>query len=132
MSRRILDTNILLNHWHGFPRAGKHRTTVAQARGWARTLISYRESNLIVSPVYIETIVGCQSRHSLELAEAYLSEFEVLDNWQLKPEDMMEARRIARRIPWDRTQRDFADCLIRAIGRRFRRDIDTEDKRFPY
>ncbi|MEX0701908.1 MAG: PIN domain-containing protein [Planctomycetales bacterium] len=123
-----MDTSILLTHWHG-PRA--RRRTAEEARAWAEELVRIHRTSFIVSPVYLEFVCGAQSRGELMLAEAYLSVFEVKDNWEIRPEDLRQAARIARRVPADGSRRQFGDCLIRAMANRLKCAVLSFDARFP-
>lgn len=134
MRQRVLDTNILINHW-GYRRTRARRTiaqlTVDVAVQWGHELESIRGSNLILTPICIEYLCGRRSPHEMDLAKAFLSAFHVADEGRIFDEDWEQALRIASRIPRDGAYRQLGDCLIRAISRRLRLDVDTDDARFP-
>lgn len=131
MARRILDTSVLVAHWS----SQRGRSSRPPARddvvGWAANLIDVYRCDTIVSPVYVEFICGARTSEELALFEAYLSAFDVVDQWKMTETDMAEAARIARRIPRDGQPRQVGDCLIRAIANRMRYDVLTVDRRFP-
>ena len=79
-----------------------------------------------------ETFGGSFPRHeSLELARAYLGEFDVIDRGRILPEDFVRARELAAPRKRITARRTFADCLIRAIADRLTHDVLTYDKGFP-
>ena len=123
---RILDANVLMNHWHRF---GKKKRTASELKIHAEELIELQGTNWIVSPVLIEFLVGAQSSEQLELYKAYLEPFEVLDKGEIPRKDWEEAKRFAQ---WIRTgrQRKLGDCLIEAIAKRFNGDIVSGDSDF--
>ena len=127
MSRpRILDTNILINHWHRFNRRNR---TASELRAHAEELIEFEGTNRIVSPVLIEFLVGARTGEELALYLAYLEPFEVLDRGEIPRQDWDEAKRLAQWIRTDRP-RKLGDCLIEAIARRFNGDIVSGDPDF--
>jgi predicted nucleic acid-binding protein len=132
MPRRVLDTNILINHW-GDQRRGlaNARVTVQQARTWAKTLVGLQQTNLILTPIYIEYVAGKGTAHEVRLARAYLDQFNLADDGRITAQDWEEAKRIVQRVLPDRSPRQLGDCLIRAICNRLHLDILTADKRFP-
>jgi predicted nucleic acid-binding protein len=81
-------------------------------------------------PVYIEFLAGVRNSVELQLATAYLKEFEILDNGTVEKADWSEAERVARRVPQDGRPRQLGDCLIRALAKRLRGDVATLDLRF--
>jgi hypothetical protein len=59
MSRRVLDTNILINFWA--KKAGGRRSadiTPRDAVAWARELIKLQRTDAIITPIYIEYVCG--------------------------------------------------------------------------
>ncbi len=84
----------------------------------------------IVTPVYVEFMCGVRDAHELRLARAFLAAFPILDQGRILRDDWEEALRRAQRIPADGRPRDFADCLIRAIAKRFHCEVLTQDLRF--
>jgi len=85
-------------------------------------LIKDKETDAILSPIEIEFLVGVVDRHEMELAEAFLGEFHIIDGHNTLPQDWEEARRVARHIGYHATPRDLGDCLIIAICERLRYD----------
>lgn len=133
MRKRILDTNKLINHWTAeWNKAKNHRTqlTKEDTRQWARNLIATVQNDIILTPIYLEFIAGTRSSNELELARAFLQEFNCIDNCEITFQDWREAERYASHVPNDGHPRDLMDCLIKAIAKRLRMDIDTADKRF--
>jgi hypothetical protein len=74
---KILDTNVLISHWHRFDVS--HGRTAASFRAHAEELIEFEGTNSITSPVLIEFLAGALSSSDLELYRAYLEPFTVLD-----------------------------------------------------
>jgi predicted nucleic acid-binding protein len=126
--RSILDNNRLCEHW----RSSVKPKTRDQARGAARRLIDLRRTNAIVTPVKIEFLVGARSKEELELFEAFLSQFSVVDKGSILDGDWLEAERIAKRVRHDNKPRQLGDCLIRAIANRLNYAVDTADSSFPH
>jgi predicted nucleic acid-binding protein len=126
--RRILDTSVLIRHWHSRAKAPLERLTEADAEAGARELAQLRGTNCIVTPVYIEFVAGTASAHELQLARAYLSEFDIVDQGRILDEDWVEARHLAERVPRNRRPRQLGDCLIKAIAQRLNYDVDTFDE----
>jgi predicted nucleic acid-binding protein len=126
MRKKVLDTNILIAHWRRFaPYADKRPSDAEQ---WARSLIEGRETDAIVSPVAIEFLCKKVDRHQLELAEAFLNVFRIIDEGKLVPQDWQEARRLAKHAGPRARERDLGDCLISAIADRLNHDLITDDK----
>ena len=125
---KILDTTVLINHWRKFDQPQR---TTTECRLYAEELIELQGTNVIVSPVLIEFLAGARNRSELELFQAYLEPFEVLDNGLIPPADWDEARRFAQWIRTDRNRterpRKLGDCLIQAIAARFNRDVVSSD-----
>jgi predicted nucleic acid-binding protein len=133
MSRRkyILDTSLLIAHWHRCrSRAGKD-VKPQQAVAWAEELIELWESNAIVTPIHVEMVAGVKSQAELHLTQAYLSRFECVDEGRILPQDWKLAIDLAQRVPRDRKPRQLGDCLIRAIARRLHYEVKTLDQGFP-
>lgn len=131
MRRRILDTSVLIRHWSRRGGNSPADKTVQQARAWAAEVTTTFRSRAIVSPTYLEFVCGTTGADQLVLAEEYLAAFEVVDQWEIRPEDLEEARRLARRVPPDGRRRQLGDCLIRAIAKRLRYEVETFDRGFP-
>jgi predicted nucleic acid-binding protein len=124
---KILDTNVLINHWHRFPR-GKSKSPQG-VREHAEFLIEAQRTNVIVSPVAVEFLAGARSTEELRLYAAYLEAFEVLDQGNIPAVDWAEARKFAQGIRTGRA-RKLGDCLIQAIAKRLNCDIVTGDPDF--
>jgi len=131
VARRVIDTVILIRHWWDCWKKASHPRTSADAENWGRALIKIRNSDLIVSPVYIEFVAGVTKGEQLPLARSFLAMFKVLDDWNILPKDLLEACRRAERIPKTGDKRQLGDCLISSIAKRFRCEVDTLDKRIP-
>jgi predicted nucleic acid-binding protein len=128
VKRTVLDTSVLIRHWHRSVTRPLERLSIDDARKWARELIAIEETDAIVTPVVIEVVCGVRSAQELRLARAYLDEFRILDGGEVTVADWTEARRLAERIPRDARPRQLGDCLIQAIARRFKylvRSFDT-------
>jgi len=117
---KILDTNVLINYWHRFPK--QEERTPASVRAHAEHLID--------SPVLIEFLAGALGRKELDLYEAYLSPFEVLDRGDIPRQDWTEAERLAKWIKIKGRMRRLGDCLIQAIASRLNCDVITADPDF--
>ncbi len=138
MTRRILDTSVLVSWWHKHCRnlATKSRSGISTAlvsivKKKAKAMIQQYGSSQIVTPVAIEFLAGFTRREEMELGEVFLEELDCIDRGQITPEDWKEVRRLARRIPRDGRPRQLGDCLIRALANRFARDVFTPDRAFP-
>jgi predicted nucleic acid-binding protein len=127
----ILDTNILINHWHRSRVGPLASKTVADAESGASKLIGIYQTAVIVTPVYLEFVGGVHNAHELRLARAYLNSFRLLDAGKITAEDWNEARRLAERIPRDSKPRHLGDCLIKAIAIRFRCEVESPDLGMP-
>jgi predicted nucleic acid-binding protein len=131
MARRVIDTSVLCSFWHRRS-AGRRLNDVSthDVKRWAQELIEVR-GNAIVTPVGIEFLAGARKRRELELFRAFLGCFEIIDNGEISSDDWRAARRLAERIPRDGKPRHLGDCLIRAIARRLKCEVDTSDQAFP-
>lgn len=116
------------------------------AKQWAEELIRNKDTNAIVSPVEIEVLAGVRDAHDLELTEAFLSRFRVVDEGNVPQGDWDEAKRIAKRVvKYDREvprkhrhrerakhprtgARQLGDCLITAIALRLGYVVLTDDR----
>jgi predicted nucleic acid-binding protein len=128
MAVRILDTNILILFWRQ-KRAKSRKSTLTEnvARRWAKELIDLRRSNAIVSPVAIEFLGGSTNREELKLYRAFIGEFVIVDRGNVPADDWKEARQRAERVPANSRPRQLGDCLIVAIAKRLRLDVDSLD-----
>jgi len=128
VKRHVLDTNVLLRHWHRSVTRPLERLSADDARKWAYELIAIEESDAIVTPVALEVIFGARTSHEVRLAQAFLDGFRLIDAGKVTEEDWDEAHRLARFIPRDGRPRQLGDCLIQAIAKRLRfrvRALDT-------
>jgi predicted nucleic acid-binding protein len=130
MAKKVLETSVLLHHWGQSGGNSPASRTVDEAKNWGKELVRLHGTDAIVTPVYLEMVVGVQSAHQLDLMRAFLGEFRIIDNWNVTPEDWKEARRIGERVPRDGHRRQLGDCLIRAIANRLRHDVIAFDRRF--
>ena len=127
MKRRVLDTNVLIDIWHGRWPGGKpvrsEESAVAEARKWLKKY----PNDGILTPIRLEFIGGTRDKDELRLADLFLGEFELLDGGTILAEDWTEAERIARRIGRKGRPRGTIDCLVRAICDRLNADLYTRD-----
>ena len=124
---RVLDTNVLINHWRLLPLSQR---TTGGATKWARRLIEVYNTDFIASPVRIEFLCGVKSSEELKLVMAYVDQFQVVDEGQIHRQDWEEAERIAKRVGWRGCNRKLGDCLIMALSLRLNCDIVTSDRDF--
>jgi hypothetical protein len=87
MPKRVLDTNILLSFWNHCSQKSKGRFQAADARRWAKQLISFHNTNAILTPIYIEVLAGVTNAKEATAWEAFLAEFACVDRQQLFKED---------------------------------------------
>jgi predicted nucleic acid-binding protein len=130
MPKRLLDTNILIQHFNSFP--AEREKTEGALRNWGEELVEIHSTKSICSPVIVEMLAGTRNPRDLELHRAYLSAFEVIDQRNIPSTDWQNAERFASRITDGKGQsskaRDLGDCLIRAIAERLHCDIVTGDR----
>lgn len=88
-------------------------------------------ANAIATPVVIEFLAGTKNSHELPLARACLAQFHVADAGDVRAADWGESRRLAERVPRDGKPRQLGACLVKAIARRLKYDVQTFDQRFP-
>jgi predicted nucleic acid-binding protein len=125
---KILDTNVLIDHWYRF--AEHERRTPASLQAHAEELIEVQGTRLIVSPVLIEFLAGALTSNELDLYRAYLAPFGVLDRGNIPRQDWEEAKRAAQWIRNEGRKRRLGDCLIQAIAGRLNCDVITSDPDF--
>jgi hypothetical protein len=77
MPKRLLDSNVLINHYRAYPR-GRARTPETM-RKWAEALVGLRGTRFIATPVYIEVVGGAQSPLDLRMVQAFLTAFHIID-----------------------------------------------------
>lgn len=131
MPRRILDTSVLIRHWHSCGGGAPSDKTVAEASKWGKDLFEIQRSRAILTPVYIEFVAGTTSQHEQKLARSFLEQFDIVDKGDILKQDWSEARRLAERIPSSRKRRQLGDCLIRAIANRLRYEVLSFESSFP-
>lgn len=131
MKRSVLDTSVLIRSWWEYSGGALKQKKPSDARQWARQTIAFYDTDAIVTPVHLEMVAGVSSRHELELTNAFLAEFECLDEGNVLPADWAEALRLAQRVPRNGKPRQLGDCLIRAIANRLRYKVETLDEDFP-
>ena len=132
MAKRIFDTNVLIAHWQRCKKRLSGDPTSAEAEDWARVLIKTHGTRAIVTPVYVEFIVGTLSSEQLKQSRAFLGQFDCVDSMAILPTDWKEAIRIASRVPRMPAPRQLGDCLISAIARRLKYEVLTSDMDFPH
>jgi predicted nucleic acid-binding protein len=130
MAGRLLDTVILIEHWHECRSRSRNRGQNDAIR-WAKDLVRKEGTNAVATPVIIEFLAGVSSRDELALARAFLSQFVAIDRGRINASDWKEAERIASRVPSTGKRRQLGDCLIRAIANRLHYDVITRDPGFP-
>ena len=131
MLKRILDTSVLVKHWRLRRGEASGTVTPADVGTWARELISAWGTDAIVTPVQVEFVAGTTSARELQLARAFIEEFQVVDGGKVLNIDWQETLRIASRVPRDGRRRQLGDCLIRAIAKRLNHDVRSHDQGFP-
>jgi predicted nucleic acid-binding protein len=131
MKKLVQDTSVLIKHWRNSRAGTLSGTTVADVGIWARSLIETQGTNAILTPIYIEFVCGVTNRHEMNLAHAYLDQFEIIDQGDITRADWILARRMAERIPAESSRRGLVDCLIKAIAVRLRREVQTFDLGMP-
>jgi len=97
MARRVLDTSVLIQHWHDCrARAAKDLSDLqpSETEVWGCALIRLRRADLILTPVYLEFVAGAQSAHELLLQRSYLFPFAIHDRGDVRKEDWIEASRV--------------------------------------
>jgi predicted nucleic acid-binding protein len=127
----ILDTSVLISWWRQC-RRGRQLADLVEADvvRWATQLAERRQTDAIVTPVYLEMIGGTVDRRELRLTQAFLACFRCVDERRIPPTDWAEALRLAQRIPRKPRPRDLGDCLIRAIANRLNYGVITHDTGF--
>lgn len=131
-SRRVIDTNILINHWKRMSQnIDLSLVTSNTVSDWAKRLILMEGSNLILTPISIEFICGFSNRAEMQIAKDFLQHFQYADAGDIRSEDWKNAMSLAERIPQNQKRRQLGDCLIAAICRRLRLLVSTADVNFP-
>ena len=127
MKRLVLDTSVLIRFWQA--RALTH-VPFKTVRVEARRLVDVYQTDAIVTPVYIEMVAGTRNGDELRRTRVFLSEFKVIDEWDVSSEDWQEAKRLAERVPRDGRRRQLGDCLVQAIANRLRYEVFAIDTFF--
>ncbi|HEV3005704.1 MAG TPA: PIN domain-containing protein [Pirellulales bacterium] len=126
-----MDTSVLVSHWRhcaGGSLTGKSRD---DASAWGRKLVSLHDTDAILTPIFIEFVSGARSGKELQMAKAYLAALRIIDGGRILSEDWLDAQRRAERVPRNGKPRHLGDCLIAAIAKRLRYDVQTHDTGFP-
>jgi|SRR5208337_3058368 len=130
--RRVLDTSILISHWHRCRKARPFaQINETEAESWALRLIEIERSDAIVTPVLIEFLCGTRDKREMILARAFLKPFKAIDDRRTLERDWQEALRLAERVPANRRRRDLGDCLISAIAQRLNHEVRSLDTGMP-
>lgn len=127
MKPRVLDTNILIEIWHGRWRGGKPVRTEELAAEEPRKWLKKYPNDGILTPVRLEFLGGVRDKDELRLADIFLAEFPLFDDGEVLNQDWQEAERLARRVPRNGRARGAVDCLIAAICKRLNADLSTND-----
>ena len=132
-NRRVFDTNVLVSHWR-IRRQERHISEIqtSESREWAAELIRQMNSNAIVTPVRLEFLAGTRDAHEWNLAEAYLENFQIVDDGLITESDWANTARRISRIPRDGRPRHLVDCLILSICDRLRYEVLTSESRFGF
>ena len=131
-SRRVIDTNILINHWRRMSQnANWDQVTRVTVHVWADRLIKMESSNLILTPIGIEFLCGFTYHLEMQFAKDFLLKFQFADGGEIRSEDWSNALSLAERIPQNQKRRQLGDCLIASICKRLRLLISTADFNFP-
>src|SRR5262245_33876297 len=131
MKKVILDTNILIAHWRRHFTCPRKKHRAKDAERWARELIKARQTDAIVTPVYVEMVCGALDQHELHLTLVFLDRFRRVDEGAIPPQDWQNAIQMAEKVSRGAEPRDLGDCLIRAIANRLGYEVKTEDHGFP-
>ena len=123
---------MLIWAWHAFRRKAQGPVGSREPEERARRLIDLYKTDAIVTPVRIEFVAGARDTQELEAFRIYLAMFDNVDEGRILPEDWSEAIRYAEWIPRDGRSRQLGDCLIRAIARRLKYGVWTQDSGFPH
>jgi len=131
-SRRVIDTNILINHWRRMSQNSNwDQVTREIVHLWADRLIKMESSNLILTPIGIEFLCGFTYHLEMQFAKDFLLKFQFADGGEIRSEDWSTALSLAERIPKNQKRRQLGDCLIASICKRLRLLISTADINFP-
>lgn len=132
-NRRVFETNVLVSHWR-IKRRDRHisEIEITEPRNWASELIRQMNSNAIVTPVRLEFLSGTRDLHEWNLAEAYLENFQIVDNGLITETDWESTARRISRIPRVGRPRHLVDCLILSICDRLRYEVLTSESRFGF
>ena len=131
MSRRLLDTSVLIAHWRRCAVGSLADKGPSDAREWADDLARLHATDIVATPVLIEFLAGVRTSHELALARAYLNRLRAIDGGRIPGEDWAAARRSAERVPRDGKPRHLGDCLIKAIAERLNCEVFSLDEGFP-
>ncbi len=93
---KLLDSSVLITHLRQMPE--KTASGPKDAKAWVPRLIDREATNCVATPVVIEVLAGTSDPHDLELTEAFLVEFDIVDKGDIKPQDWEKAKQIAKRV----------------------------------
>lgn len=127
MPRRVIDTNVLIELWHGRKPARRPVRSEESADEAAAAWLRLNPKDSILTPVRLEFLAGTRDKEEQRLADRFLAAFEVLDGGRVLPEDWERAERYARRIRGTGKARQAIDCLLLAICDRLHADLHTID-----
>jgi predicted nucleic acid-binding protein len=128
MPRRVIDTNVLIELWHGRKPARRPVRSEEAADEAAAAWLRLNPKDAILTPVRLEFLAGTRDKEEQRLADRFLAAFEVLDGGRVLPEDWERAERYARRIRGTGKARQAIDCLLLAICDRLHADLHTVDR----
>ena len=126
MSKRILDTEVLIRHYNKLTRPRSAQTV----KEHARQLIELEETHWILSPIKIEFLCGARNSNEFSLYSAYLEPFALLDMRKIPAQDWSEAERLAQWNKLGGRPHKLGDCLIKAIAKRLHAGFVTRDQDF--
>lgn len=127
MRNRALDTNIVIEIWHGRWPGGKKVRSDETAASEPKRWLQRHPNDGILTPVRLEFLGGTRDKDELRLADIFLNAFDNLDGGLVLPEDRALAERIARRVIREGRHRDAVDCVIQAICKRLNLDFHSND-----
>ncbi len=124
---RLLDTNILIKYWKRKQLWKQPKNAIRRS---AKELAELYEADGILTPIYIEMMVGTTSEKEVELTKEFLGELKILDEGRILADDWKHAERYAARVLRSGGRRQLGDCLIKAIADRLNYDVVSDDKFF--
>lgn len=131
MTRRVIDTNKLIQLWRGRPPAPAPVRSEVTARAAAEAWLRAAPLDGVVTPVRLELLGGARDKDEVKLTEYFLGQFPLFDGGVVLPEDWTQAERLAKRVRVGGRSRGAMDCLIRAICNRLGLQLRTDDTGIP-